>query len=56
MGEEVPCSPHLHEQSVRSLLAVEGMESCAESSSELELVAVLLISGAMGDMALRKSM
>lgn len=41
---------------MRSLLAVEGMESCAESSSELELVIDLRISGATGDMALRKSM
>jgi len=56
VGEEAACLPHLHEQSVRSLLAVEGMESCAESSSELELVTDLRISGATGDMALRKSM
>jgi hypothetical protein len=48
--------PHLQEQSVCSLLAVEGAESCAESSSVETLLDVL--SGMMGDgtdIDLRKS-
>lgn len=48
--------PHLQEQSVCSLLAVDGTDSCAESSS---VVLPDLFSGTMGegiDMDLRKSM
>ena len=48
--------PHLQEQSVCSLLAVDGTESCAESSS---VVLPDLFSGTTGediDMDLRKSM
>lgn len=50
--------PHLQEQSVRSLLAVDGADSCAESSSGV-VVPDDLFSGTTGedtDIALRKSM
>jgi hypothetical protein len=49
--------PHLHEQSVRSLLAVDGMDSCAaSSSSSLELPERFSgMTGDATDMALRKS-
>jgi hypothetical protein len=49
--------PHLHEQSVCSLLAVDGDDSWADSSSVVSLVE--LFSGMTGDgidMDFRKSM
>lgn len=41
--------PHLHEQSVSTLLAVEGAESCAGSSSGVELPDADLFVGIIGD-------
>jgi hypothetical protein len=51
--------PHLHEQSVCSLLAVDGTDSwAASSSSSLELLPARFsgMTGEVTDMALRKSM
>ena len=41
--------PHLHEQSVCSLLAVDGADSCAESSSGVESPDADLFAGTTGD-------
>lgn len=50
--------PHLHEQSVCALLAVDGAESCSGPSTGEELSDAGLFAGTTGDwtMFLRKSM